>query len=120
MKYSEKAAVVLAIVLAVGVIVTLASIYQTHNGSKAFKMKNVDVVEKNVPRDTIQRCVDLCKDASKVVKLSRGRCISPDLNGFGCAVIENNNGHCVRFYRGTPEIVLDENCVYVGVIQWKG
>ncbi len=120
-KSSEKAtAAALAILLAIVAISTLIIMYEPHSEGKEVEAKNMGVTEKNAPSAVINRCIGICKDVSNLVDFRNGHCLSPDLNGFGCAIIKNNSGHCARFYRGTPEIVLDENCSYVGVIQWKG
>ncbi len=70
----------------------------------------------SISKSIVERCISLCKDTMSVDNYAKnGACLSPDLNGYGCAVVVNAKGHCIRSFIGTPEIVLNNRCEYVGV-----
>ncbi len=77
---------------------------------------NYNTQEKITIDSAVAKCVSLCKEVTVTgEKIDDGICLSPDVMGYGCAVVANGKGHCVRFFRGAPEIVLNNKCEYVGV-----
>ena len=116
MDYGKEVAAILAVIILVGIV----AVVSTEGGNTAKTNKQSAVVDKTVPKEAITRCVNLCKDMSKVIRLNSGRCLSPDIDGYSCAVIVNEEGHCVRSLRGSKEIDLDRNCKLVGVVKWEG
>ena len=70
-------------------------------------------------RSLISSCQSDCKAMGAAgVNLASGVCIYPNpaaADGYVCAVVVKNKGHCDAYYKGVPEIVLDPSCNYVGV-----
>lgn len=115
MDYGKTVAIILAVIVVMAVLV--ASNMSESKRAKIGKQKTT--LEENIPKTAITRCINLCKDVSKAIQLNSGRCLSPDIDGYSCAVIVNKEGHCVRFFRGSKEIDLNSNCEFVGVMVWK-
>lgn len=67
-----------------------------------------------------QQCVEICSATVAVgIDINDGLCLNNDINGYACAVIVADSGHCPAYYRGASEIVLNENCEFVGVYKHK-
>ncbi len=80
--------------------------------------------DSNVSKQLVDRCISSCKNMKSVGVnfASGGGCIYPTpsvLNGYVCAVVVKDMGHCDAYYKGAPEIVLDPACEYKGVYHYK-
>ncbi len=76
-------------------------------------------IDKNAQAEAVQRCESLCR-ARQLAGISGAGCISANIDGYACAIVDGNAGHCLGFYRGTPEIALDKNCNVLGVFEGAG
>ena len=75
--------------------------------------------------DIVKRCISRCNSVKSIgVPIQNGSCIvaqPAELNGFVCAVVVNDGGHCPAYDLGkSPEIVLNPACEFVGVYSPKG
>ena len=69
----------------------------------------------------VSRCHDICVATTSVgINVSSGICLNNDLNGYACAVVVGDSGHCPAYSRGAPELVFDASCKYVGVYRKGG
>lgn len=68
----------------------------------------------------VSRCHDICTATASVgINVSDGICLNNDLNGYACAVVVHDSGHCPSYFKGAPEIVFDTKCSYVGLYRAK-
>lgn len=77
----------------------------------------------NITKDSalVSRCVSICKaTVAAGISTDNGMCIHNDINGFACAVVVEDKGHCPSYYSGGLEIVLDPGCGYVNVYRYTG
>jgi hypothetical protein len=69
----------------------------------------------------ISKCQNICAASKSVgMNLSHGLCLNNDLNGYACAVVVHDSGHCPAYYHGSPELVFDVSCKYVGTYSIGG
>jgi len=69
----------------------------------------------------ISRCHDICTATVSVgINVSSGICLNNDINGYACAVVVHDSGHCPSYSAGSPELIFDTNCNYVGTYRAKG
>lgn len=69
----------------------------------------------------IERCMEICRSSKAVgMDLSKGLCLRNNLEGYSCAVVVSDGGHCLTYFKGADEIVLDENCGFVGIYKKEG
>lgn len=67
------------------------------------------------------RCVKICEASRDVgFDLNKGLCLDSNLDGYACAVVVADKGHCRVYYNGVEEIVLNEKCEFVGVFKYEG
>jgi hypothetical protein len=75
--------------------------------------------------DIVKRCISRCKSLRDLgLPVYKGMCVvsqASELNGFVCAVVVNDAGHCADYRKGVAsEIVLNPACGFVGVYSPKG
>jgi len=102
--------------------------YFAHGGSCSPQKYAAEHVHSGAPAHTtttpdaeINRCVEICSVLRSAGRdLSEGLCLDARLNGYSCAVVVNDAGHCPPYYSGTPEIVLSPECSFVDVFRYSG
>ena len=90
---------------------------EIHSGSQI----NTSAPSKADLAKYISRCHDVCTATVSVgINVSSGICLDNDINGYACAVVVHDSGHCPAYLRGAPELVFDTKCNYVGTYRAKG
>ncbi|GEM_PF-5673997 len=75
----------------------------------------------NVNNPIVSKCREICAATKSAgVPFTGGLCLDDDLNGYACAVVVNDSGHCPSYSKGAPEIVLNAECGYIGVYRYSG
>ena len=68
-----------------------------------------------------QQCIKICNATVAVgIDINDGICLNNNINGYACAVVVADKGHCPAYYKGAGEIVLNENCEFVGLYRYGG